>query len=669
MNALATTHITLVSCLVLVLFSDSTFFSGLENSGFHNQSKPKTVDPSAQSAGQELHASLSNLNKDTNLETMEMHSVAPLTPLVEDLLLTTKTEAGSDGPETGEMSDFNMSPIPDGLDFSLRKCLSPLESDDNDVPTREPSEQLQEELSETHKQDTKTQNLPLLLSESSSKSDFPLGSVIDSSRPHPWLDPNGSQDLKTHHENSSSVDQANIIELPKQRMTRRRLASQRLKESLESRAQSRLPKTKSNKIKEPKRGNVQLQTANSRGVSTQLSDRKTVAGVKRKQENCLPRSKKMCPNTTSKQHELKEDLPKVQVTARTVKRGRGRPPRSANIEQTCNDAKKMDRAVLEQNDKEPNTQEKDSTETREADVNGNFEQTKQNVRVKYSGRAKRQSITDQIFHKTFPSKARRSSLQPTANSQNTTSSPQVLQGPSEKSGERNVSCSKSIRGENETGMSVLINREEMDALDNQVSLQMSQSNMSHTVQLPVEKGERPAIEENPATVLQCDFQNDISVDTLTSEDPHAAAGCSANNNKPGVMERIDTTRIVQEMHTRDVENKMEAPVSNKQDCLENNEEEDLARCKVVQPMKETTGNAESEVQVTNHEDLKEIAECASNVGNKKSDDVDLDGGQYSSELSTGHLAGGGMTDDSSNAGKIHKFQKVIKQLFALCGLC
>lgn len=607
------------------------FFSGLENSGFHNQSKPKTVDPSAQSAGQELHASLSNLNKDTNLETMEMHSVVPLAPLVEDLLLTTKTAAGPDDPETGEMSDFN---LPDGLDFSLRKCLSPLESDDNDVPTREPSEPLQEELSETHKQDTKTQNLLPLLSESSSKSDFPLGSVIDSSRPHPWLDPNGSQDLKTHHENSSSVDQANIIELPKQRMTRRRLASQRLKESLESRAQLRLPKTKSNKIKEPKRGNVQLKAANSRGVSTQLStssnaNRKTVAGVKRKQENCLPRSKKMCPNTTSKQHEHKDDLPKVQVTARTVKRGRGRPPKSANIEQTCNDAKKMGRAVLEQNDKEPNTQ--DSTETREADVNGNFEQTKQNVHVKYSGRAKRQSITDQIFHKTFPSKARRSSLQigqqPTANSQNTTSSPQVLQGPSEKSGERNVSCSKSIRGENEAGMSVLINREEMDALDNQVSLQMSQSNMSHTVQLRVERGEKPAIEEN-------------------SE----------------VMERIDTTRIVQEMHTRDVENKMEAPVFNKQDCLENNEEEDLARCKVVQPMKETIGNAESEVQVTNHEDLKEIAECASNVGNKKRDDIDLEGGQYTSELSTGHVAGGGMTDDSSNAGKIHKYTIICKYI-------
>ncbi|XP_057187752.1 uncharacterized protein LOC130553031 [Triplophysa rosa] len=512
-------------------------YEELENSGFHNQLRPETVHPSAQSAGQELHASLSNMNKDTNLDTMEMDSVAPL---VEDLLLTTKTTVGPNGPvfETGDMSDFNMSPIPeDGMDFRLRKCLSPLETDENDVPTQEPSEPSQEELSETRKQDPKTKNLPLLLSESFSKSDFPLGSAIDSSCPHPWLDPNGSQDqsnpdkqeLKTHRdittENGSSVDQANIIgELPKQRMTRRRLASQRLKESQESRAQTRLSKTKSDdNIKEPKCGNVQLKTANSRGVSIQMStplnaNRKTVAGGKRKQENCLPRTKKMCLclNTASKQHEHEADLPKVQVTAGTVKRGRGRPPKSQKhaekIKQKCANARKMRRAVHEQDaKKEPNTQEKDSTEMREADVNGNFVQTKQNVHVQYSAKAKRPSIIDTIFHQT--GNACKSSLgrQLTANPQDTTCSPQRLQGALEKSGEcgnlvkDSEYISKSVCGENETGMSVVENRDKIDAVDNQVRLQMSHSNTSHIVHRIVEKGGRPAFEENSgreATVLQ-----------------------------------------------------------------------------------------------------------------------------------------------------------------------
>lgn len=693
-------------------------FSELENSGFQSQLRPETDHPPAQLARQELHASLFNMNKDTSLYTMEMDSVAPL---VEDLLLTTKTTAGPDGTvsETGDMSDFNMSSIPeDGMDFRLRKCLSPLETDEKDVPTNEPSEPSQEELSKTHKQEQNAKTSPLFLSESSSKLDFPLGSVIDSSGPHPCLDPNGSQDqsnpekqeLKTHRdittENGSNVDQANIIgELPKQRMTRRRLASQRLKESKESRAQMRLSKTKSDEnIKEPTCGNVHLKTPNSRGVRTQMStplkaNRKTVAGEKRKQENCLPRTKKMCLNTASKQHEHEADLPNVQVTVGTVKRGRGRPPKSKiraeKRKQKCDNAKKMRRAELEQDaKKEPNTREEDSSEMSEADVNGNFVQKRQNVHVKYSGQAKRPSIIDKIFHQT--GNACRSSFgqQLTANPQDTTCSPPRLHKAVEKSGEfgnlvnDSEYISKSVCGENEAVMSVVENKDEMDAGDNQVRLQMSRRNTSHIVHRTVEKRGRPAVEENlgrEATVLQCDFQNvmEISVAPLTSENltkdvtdvdramSHTETGNSANN-KPVVMERIDMTRNMQERHTsvyinpeaENVENKKEAAVSNKQEFLKN-EEEDLGRCKVVQLTKETIENEETDIQMTNNEAVQEIAQCASDVGNKKRDDIDLDGGRYSSDtlleedmLSTGYTAGGRMTDDSSNAGKVPKFTMI-----------
>ncbi|XP_056589497.1 uncharacterized protein LOC130409498 isoform X2 [Triplophysa dalaica] len=693
-------------------------YEELEKSGFHNQLRTETDHPPAQLARQELHASLFNMNKDTSLYTMEMDSLAPL---VEDLLLTTKTTAGPDGTvsETGDMSDFKMSSIPeDGMDFRLRKCLSPLKTDEKDVPTNEPSEQSQEELSKTHKQEPNAKTSPLFLSESSSKLDFPLGSVIDSSGPHPCLDPKGSQDqsnpekqeLKTHRdittENGSSVDQANIIgELPKQRMTRRHLASQRLKESQESRAQTRLFKSKSDdNIKEPTCGNVHLKTPKSRGVRTQMStplkaNRKTVAGEKRKQENCLPRTKKMCLNTASKQHEHEADLPKVQVTVGTVKRGRGRPPKSQicaeKRKQKCDNAKKIRRAELEQDaKKEPTPREEDSTEMSEADVNGNFVQTRQNVHVKYSGQAKRPSIIDKIFHQT--GNACRSSFgrQLTANPQDTTCSPQRLQGAVEKSGEcgnlvnDSEYISKSVCGENEAVMSVVENKDEMDAADNQVRLQMSHRSTSHIVHRTVEKRERPKENsDREATVLQCDFQNvmEISVAPLTSENltkdvtdvdcdiSHTETGSRANN-KPVVMERIDMTRNMQERHTsvcinpeaENVENKKDAAVSNKQEFLEKNEEEDLGRCKVVQLTKETIENEETEIQMTNDEAVQEIAQCASDVGIKKRDDFDLDGRRHSSDtlleedkLSTGYTAGGRMTDDSSNAAMALRGTQVI----------
>ncbi|KAA0722109.1 hypothetical protein E1301_Tti009143 [Triplophysa tibetana] len=693
-------------------------YEELENSGFHKQLRPETVHHSAQLAGEELHASLSNMNKDTSLYTMEMDSAAPL---VEDQLLTTKKTAGPHGPafETGDMSDFNMSSIPeDGMIFRLRKCLSPIETDEKDVPTNQPSEPSQEKLSETHEKDPKAKLNPLLLSESSSKLDFTLGSVIDSSCPHPCLDPNGSQDqskpekqkLKTHRdkktENGSSVDQANIIgELPKQRMTRRRLASQRLKEFQESRTQTRLSKIKSeDNFKEPRCGNVQLKTPNSCRNGTQMStplnaNRKIVAGGKRKQENCQPRTKKMCLDTASKQHEHEGDLPKVQVTAGPVKRGRGRPPKSQKhaekVEQKCDNAKKLRQDVLEQDDKkEPNTREGDSTKMRESDVNGNFVQTKQNVHVKYSGGAKRSSIIDKIFHQ--PGNARRCSFgrQLTANQQDKTCSPQRLQGAVEKSGEcgnlvnGSEYVSKSVCGENEAVMSAV---EIKDAMDNQVRLQMSHSSTSHIVLRTVEKGGRPAVEENSgreATVLQSDFPNvtEISVAPSTSENltkdvtdvDHTMSPTEtgrSDNNNPEVMERINITRIMPERHTSvginpEAENfenkKKEAAVSNKQEFLENNEEEDLEGRKVDQLTKETFENKETEIQMTNDEAVQEIAQCASDVGNNKSFDIDLDGGRCSSDtlleedkLMTGHTAGGRMTDDSSNAAMTLRGTQVI----------
>lgn len=87
----------------------------------------------------------------------------------------------SPSPAAGHMPSLGMTSILDDRpDFKLLRCLSPLESDkgDSDVPTQEIS----------HRQDPETQNLPLWLSESPLKLDFPLSSMIDSSYPHPQPD-------------------------------------------------------------------------------------------------------------------------------------------------------------------------------------------------------------------------------------------------------------------------------------------------------------------------------------------------------------------------------------------------------------------------------------------------------------------------------------------------
>lgn len=541
-------------------------FSELEHSGwFHNQSRPETVDASSQSARQELHVSFSGLNKDANLNTTVMASVGPP---VEDLMLITKP---TDCPvcKTGEMSEFDLTPILKG--FKLQKCLSPLESDDNDVPAQKPSRPSQEK------------RRPLR-----SKSSLEL---IDSSR--------GSRDQsrfeKQEPKISSHVSSADQTDVIGRRMTRRRLAT--LKASQE--AQSRLSKTKRDQIKELKCGNGITTLPVCTQTSTPFNaNRKTIAGAKRKQENCLPLSKKMCRKTRNK---LKDDLPKVQVTAGIVKRGCGRPPKSESGQES-NSAQKTGRAAHVLVKPNPNTQEKDSIK---ADVNGNLEQTKQNVHMKYSDQARRPSIIDQIFHQT--SNAWRNSLligpQPTENPQYTACSTRRLQGPLEKSGKGSNLVNNLVTfGESKTGIFVL---EETGALDNQVR---SQSKTPLTVQCPV---------------FQCHIQNDIQEQpneiSVTSGDltkdvmdvDHAVSPAEtdsrADDSKPEVMERIDKTRIVREMHTgvcinlEDLEKKTEAAVSS---CLENNEEKDSGGCKVVQLMKDTVENE-----------------------------------------------GGGMTDDSSNTGK------------------
>nr|XP_055060844.1 uncharacterized protein LOC129444287 isoform X2 [Misgurnus anguillicaudatus]XP_055060845.1 uncharacterized protein LOC129444287 isoform X2 [Misgurnus anguillicaudatus] len=631
----------------------------LEYSSFQKQERLQTLEPSTQSAGQGLHASLSHINKDTNLKTVPGDSVAPL---VEDLLLTTKATPDPEChlSETDEMSDFDVTTA----GFKLR-CLSPL--DDSDVPAQEPS---------------------------------------------------GPSQHKTT--NDLHAEQTNIIpELPKQRRTRRRKATQRLRRNAtrkcqklpnESQAQSRLSKNKSDyMVVETNYENIKPTTSNSRGADTQMTsnaNQKTVTGVKRRREMSLPVCKKMTRSATSKQCEHEDDVPKAQVTMGPVKRGRGRPPKKRKIMQTCNDVNKLEKpstsmpACLNQGDcevytiktanvlkevdkQESNTQKKNSTEIGKADVNSNFELTKQNSTKKIP------SITDQVFHQTCPSD---SSL---PIGQRLTSNTQ--DGDSE-----------SNFGENEMGIFVLINdkddKEKMDATDNQVRLQMSHSNMPDTVKCSVKENERPAIKKNSRN--QCDFQNEMEknirdqptklyVNPLESEDimiilmdgdvNHAMSPTETDNtaitNEPTVMERNNQKTIV---HTSVCKNSngteagnleninLEAAVFNElssvvtrhrdedfQTCDDNYLEynENLGRCKVVQLVKETIEDEETEGQRTNDEIVMENAV----KDGRESCVIGVEGDKYTPEmintqtlleeedLSTVHIANAKTTGDSPNS--------------------
>ncbi|KAI2668295.1 BTB/POZ domain-containing protein 18 [Labeo rohita] len=406
-----------------------------DHSGFQNQSGCNTFELLTQSPGQD------NSNKDNNLATLARNSTPSL---VEDMFLTPKVTAVQSSPATGKMPSLDMTSILDERpDFKLLRCLSPLESDkgDSDVPIHEPSQ----------RQDLESQNLPMWLSESPLKLDFPLNSMIDSSYPHPQPDliacQNQScpdlaenQELNTSflHNDLMSGSSSNTIqhdvndasEQPNQRKTRRRrLATRKSKMKVDTECQNLENQDQVQLCDDPHCENVKPSTI-ARRVSTRITNanRKATAGVKRKSEISSPISKKMPQlDTASKQHEdalpkpkltglvkrgrgrRKDVLPKPKDTG-VVKRGRGRPPRSnPNLPTLGQDdcevkIMKTDSEIEQGNEQQPNTQqEKDSTEMEAADVNSNFAQTALNSHLKYAGQAKGPSILDQIFHQTLPS--------------------------------------------------------------------------------------------------------------------------------------------------------------------------------------------------------------------------------------------------------------------------
>ncbi|XP_016095519.1 uncharacterized protein [Sinocyclocheilus grahami] len=520
-----------------------------DHSGFQNQSRSNTFELLTQSPGQD------DLNNDKNLATVARNSTPSL---VEDLFLTPKatTALAYLSPAAGQMPRLGMTSIlDDGPDFKLLRCLSPLESDkgDSDVPTQEIS----------HRQDVETQNLPLWLSESPLKLDFPLSSMIDSSYPHPQpdliacqnrscSDLSENQELKTSFSqddlmsgsssNTIQYDVKDASEHPKQRRTRRqRIATHKSKVNGDTECQNL---ENQNQV-QPHSENVKPSTSNARRVSTRIinANRKVAAGVKRRRDISSPLSKKM-PRTTNKKYE--DVLPKSKDTG-IVKRGRGRPPGSKNTsvdpqKYLCNNAKKLptsgqddcevkktttDSEIEQVNKQEPNTQqEKDSTEMEETDVNSNLAQTTPNSHLKYAVQAKGPSILDQILHQTLPtveSLACRSSpnidQQLTSSLRDTSFRLQKFRGgKSEDENSKLVVNSselieKGICGKKKAETSMLRNeKEDMEVSDNQVGSPLSCGDMPENVKYSVKDGETAT--EVTATVLQnSDSQNEMGKDT------------------------------------------------------------------------------------------------------------------------------------------------------------
>ncbi|KAL1282030.1 hypothetical protein QQF64_000833 [Cirrhinus molitorella] len=323
-----------------------------DHSGFQNQSGSNTFELLTHSPGQD------NLNKDKNLATVARNLT---TSLVEEATAVPAYPSYA----TGKMPSLGMTSIPDERpDFKLLRCLSPLESDkgDSDVPTQDPS----------HSQDLESQNIPVWLSESPLKLDFPLSTMIDSSYPHPQPDLIGcqnqscpdlaeNQELNTSfsHNDITSGSSLNIIqqdvkdasEHPNQRKTRSwRLATRNSKVKEGTECQNLENQDQVQTCDDPHCENVNPSASKARRVSTRITNakRKATAGVKRKSEISSPINQKMpLLNTARKQHEdvlykpkdtgvvkrgrgrHKDVLLKPKDTG-FVKRGRGRPPRSKN---------------------------------------------------------------------------------------------------------------------------------------------------------------------------------------------------------------------------------------------------------------------------------------------------------------------------------------------------
>uniref|UniRef100_A0A8C1LIZ8 BTB domain-containing protein n=1 Tax=Cyprinus carpio TaxID=7962 RepID=A0A8C1LIZ8_CYPCA len=529
-----------------------------DHSGFQNQSRSNTFV--TQSPGPD------HLNKEKNLAAGARNSTPSL---VEDLFLTPKATGvpANPSPAAGEMSSLGMiSILDDRPEFKLLRCLSPLESDkgDSDVPTQEIS----------HRQDLEMQNLPLWLSESPLKLDFPLSSMIDSSYPHPQPDLIACQnrscpDLAEMQELKSSFLQDDLMsgsspntirrdvkdasEHPKQRKTRRqRLATQKSEvngdtkfENLENQDQVQ---PRISKCDDPHCEDVKPSTSNARRVSTRITNanRKAAAGVKRKKDISSPISKKRpLLNTDSEQ-------PKY---TGIVKRGRGRPPRSKNaaVAHMRNSAEKLptsaqddcevektkkDGEMEQGNKQQPNTQqEKDSTEMEEADANSNFAQTTLNSHFKYANQAKGTSIIDQIFHQPLPSVeslACRSSLntdQPlTSSLRDTSFSLQKIQGgkSEDESSKLMMNSSevlnKGICGKKKAEMSLLINKnKDREVSDNQVGSPLSCGDMLDNVKRSENSSRQASVVQNSDSQNEMgrdipDQKTEISVPLTTEED-------------------------------------------------------------------------------------------------------------------------------------------------------
>ncbi|XP_051559982.1 uncharacterized protein LOC127444573 [Myxocyprinus asiaticus] len=534
-----------------------------------------------------------------------------------------------------------------------------------------------------------------------------------------------------------------------------------------SRVRLRVSRTKCDDIfEETLNGNVNLSTSNSCGVSTQKTtthaNRKTVAGVKRRQENGLPLiNKKPLLDNTTEQNKHENYLPKAQFTIGTVKCGHGRPPKSkkltAALQQKCNNAKKSggpsngfsmatysgqnDCEVektktgneFEQDDKQKPNQEIESTVMGEADVNNNVTQTKHNADFKYASHAKGPSILNQIFHQTWPrveSTVCGSSLligqQLTSSFQETSFTPQRFQG---------------LLGKSEDGSSKLVvdseqNNEGICGVEesgNHERLQLS--HMEHSVK----GGDGFANEENSGRAANffqncheksCDLQkvmrediqdqsSEISVHALSSEDKkkdimmavddldHTMSPAKTDRvviaNTPTVLEETDMKNTVQKMHTRFCmnsdgiqakylrdEHNSEATFSNEHlfgvttgdnkdfqpvrcgnwvvGCLENEEKEDIGRCKVVQTMEDTLEDEETEVQGASDKVIEENTLLASDGGccettnGGADDDIDVEEDQNSVEVVNGRAPleeESRIADDSSNTALTQRETQVI----------
>ncbi|XP_051993813.1 uncharacterized protein LOC127651825 [Xyrauchen texanus] len=472
----------------------------------------------------------------------------------------------------------------------------------------------------------------------------------------------------------------------------------------QSQVQLRVSRTKCDDIfEETLSGNVNLSTSNSCGVGTQKTTtcanrNRTVACVKRRQENGLPLiNKKPLLDNITEQNKHENDLPKAQFTIGTIKRRHGRPPKSKKLtaalqlksinakksggppnsfsmatysgQNDCDVEKTKTGSEFEQDNKQEPNQEIESTVMGEADVNNNITQTKDNADFKYASHAKGPSILNQIFHQACPrvkSSVCGSSLlisqQLTSSLQETAFTPQRFQELLEKSEEKSSKLVVDSEQNNEGICGV-------EESGNHERLQMSQ------VEHSVKGGEGFANEENSglaANLFQncheksCDLQkeigkdiqdqsSEISVHALSSEDKKkdimmkvddlghtmspSKTNCVVIANKPTVLEETDMKNTVQKMHNKEFQSLRSGNWGV--GCLENEEREDIGKCKVVQTTEVTLEDEETEVHRASDKVIEENTllssdgGCCETTNGGDDDEIDVEEDQNSVEVVNG----------------------------------